>query len=318
QAWRAHVDRRYKPPFRARRSHTRRRPLHPCRPRPAGATPRPCPPLPSPRPRTRLRAPLRGRSAPRGVPGRRAPTSRAERRETSRARRPVGGARLPRAARSGARLRAPRARPAHLVAGRDARPLPRHRRAPRRRTGRRAPGDPRGQRRTALPPAPRRPGARVEAGSPPGRARPPLPPSAAPQGVTVRLDELLRDLEGDRVIAARLAHRHYRVPLKRARAEGLAVRTLQVPLTAGSRVARRVSVLLWPEERRLMRVKPPVIRHLAGVTACRLFLGAPIEFWRNDAGRPLGLLQPDGLWWQPHAGPDVAKAIEYDAGSYTR
>jgi len=134
----------------------------------------------------------------------------------------------------------------------------------------------------------------------------------------VRLDELLRDLEGDRVIAARLAHRHYRVPLKRARAEGLAVRTLQVPLTAGSRVARRVSVLLWPEERRLMRVKPPVIRHLAGVTACRLYLGAPIELWHNDAGRPLGLLQPDGLWWQPHAGPDVAKAIEYDAGSYTR
>src|SRR5690606_13684952 len=218
----------------------------------------------------------------------------------------------------GSRLQAPRVRPAHMVAGRDAQSLPRHRRAPRRRTGRRAPGDPRGQRRTALPPAPGRPDAPVAAGAAPGGVRPPLPPTAAPRGVTVRLDELLRDLEGDRVIAARLAHRHYRVPLKRARADGLAVRTLQVPPTAGSRVARRVSVLLWPEERRLLRVKPPVIRHLAGVTACRLYLGAPFELWHNDAGRPLGLLQPDGLWWQPHAGPDVAKAIEYDAGSYSR
>ena len=131
------------------------------------------------------------------------------------------------------------------------------------------------------------------------------------------IERLKTDLVVDRVIGAGAARSHYGVSTARARAAGLFVCRLLVGVTARSRRAERVHVIVSPLEDRLVHARESTVRHLAGVTATRLHVGAPAGAWRNEGGAPLALLQPDGFWRRPDVHDDALWAIEYDAGSYS-
>lgn len=129
-----------------------------------------------------------------------------------------------------------------------------------------------------------------------------------------RVERLYADLLTDRVISASRAYRHYRVPLRVARNEGIDVVTAWLTRTTSARRAHKTAFLVLDE--RALGQRPAALRHLAGATAVRLELGVPADDWRNDAGRPLALHVPDALWLRAD-GPTEAWAVEVDVGSYT-
>lgn len=129
-----------------------------------------------------------------------------------------------------------------------------------------------------------------------------------------RVEQLYADLLTDRVISAGRAYRHYRVPVSVARNEGIDVVAVWLTRTTSARRAHKSRLLALDE--RALGQRPAALRHLAGATAARLDLGVPADEWRNDAGRPLALHEPDALWLRPD-GPAGAWAIEIDMGSYT-
>lgn len=121
----------------------------------------------------------------------------------------------------------------------------------------------------------------------------------------------------DRVIGANASRAHYGVSPERAAAAGLLVCELSLGPTANSLVAEPVKVIVSPRQKRLMTAKESTLRHLAGVTATRLHMGASTAAWRNEGGAPLALLEPDGYWRRPDVFAGAVWAIEYDAGSYS-
>ncbi len=126
------------------------------------------------------------------------------------------------------------------------------------------------------------------------------------------------DLVVDRLIGANAARAHYGVSKERAAAAGLLLRELWLGPTANSQVQPPPpAVILSPREKRLLTARESTLRHLAGVTATRLHVGAPAEAWRNEGGAPLALLEPDGYWQRPDVHEGAIWAIEYDAGSYS-
>lgn len=129
--------------------------------------------------------------------------------------------------------------------------------------------------------------------------------------------KLKADLAVDRVIGAETARTHYGVTPRRARAAGLPVRRLWIKRTTSSYHSEEFDVIVSPRAKRLLTARESTLRHLAGVTATRLFLGAPSGAWRNEGGAPLALLQPDGYWSRPDVFEGAEWAIEYDAGSYS-
>ncbi len=133
------------------------------------------------------------------------------------------------------------------------------------------------------------------------------------------ISSLESDLVVDRVIGANAARAHYGVSKERAAAAGLLVRELWLGRTARSKVveAPRPTVIVSPREKRLLTARESTLRHLAGVTATRLHVGAPAAAWRNEGGAPLALLEPDGYWQRPDVYEGAVWAIEYDAGSYS-
>lgn len=126
------------------------------------------------------------------------------------------------------------------------------------------------------------------------------------------LDELYADLEVDRVIPAVMAFRRYRVTQKAARSVGLRVvrRSLERSAELGGKID--VSFLTLEDELASLAYAATRLRHLAGVTATRHALNAPVEAWRNRGGALGRGRQPDGTW-ESEAG---LVAIEYDAGGY--
>lgn len=133
------------------------------------------------------------------------------------------------------------------------------------------------------------------------------------------IEKLKADLVVDRVIGASAARAHYGVSKERAAAAGLLVRELWLGRTARSKVAEepRPTVIVSPREKRLLTARESTLRHLAGVTATRLHVGAPAAAWRNEGGAPLALLEPDGYWQRPDVHEGAVWAIEYDTGSYS-
>lgn len=132
------------------------------------------------------------------------------------------------------------------------------------------------------------------------------------------LSSLESDLVVDRVIGANAARAHYGVSKEHAAAAGLLVRELWLGPTANSQMQRPPpKVILSPREKRLLTARESTLRHLAGVTATRLHVGAPVAAWRNEGGAPLTLLEPDGYWQRPDVHEGAVWAIEYDAGSYS-
>lgn len=131
------------------------------------------------------------------------------------------------------------------------------------------------------------------------------------------LAALERDLLVDRVISERHALEGYGVSAALAKRAGLGVLKRNIRLTYSARSEVAVSLIVWPEESRLRRSSGNTLRHLAGVTALRLFLGAAAEDWENEGGARLARHLPDGYWRRPDVHAGAVWAIEYDAGSYS-
>lgn len=131
------------------------------------------------------------------------------------------------------------------------------------------------------------------------------------------LAALERDLAVDRVISERHALEGYGVSAGRARRAGLGVLARNVRLSHSARSEAAVTLIVWPEEERLRRASGSTLRHLAGVTALRLFLGAAVQDWENEGGARLARHLPDGYWQRPDVHAGAVWAIEYDAGSYS-
>lgn len=126
------------------------------------------------------------------------------------------------------------------------------------------------------------------------------------------LDELYADLEVDRVLPAVMAFRRYRVTQKAAKEVGILVtrRSLERSAELGGKIY--VAFLTLEDELASLKYAATRLRHLAGVTAMRHSLDAPVEAWRNRAGALGRGRQPDGTWQSK----DGVAAIEYDAGGY--
>lgn len=131
------------------------------------------------------------------------------------------------------------------------------------------------------------------------------------------LAALERDLAVDRVISERHALEGYGVSAARAKRAGLEVHRRRIGLTYSARSEVGVTLIVWPEESRLRRASGNTLRHLAGVTALRLCLGAAAEAWENEGGARQARLHPDGYWQRPDVHEGAVWAIEYDAGSYS-
>lgn len=132
------------------------------------------------------------------------------------------------------------------------------------------------------------------------------------------IEKLKADLVVDRVIGANAARAHYGVSKERAAAAGLLLRELWLGPTANSQMQTPPpKVIVSPREKRLLTARESTLRHLAGVTATRLHVGAPAAAWRNEGGAPLALLEPDGYWRRPDVFAGAVWAIEYDSGSYS-
>lgn len=130
------------------------------------------------------------------------------------------------------------------------------------------------------------------------------------------LGQLVRNLETDKVIAVPWALHHYGITREEIDGEGLEVVTRHMGLVHGRRAARTVELII-SENYSDGTVDSPTLRHLAGVTAMRLSLGASPSHWRNDAQRKLATEQPDGYWNRHNSSnPATWSPIEFDAGSY--
>jgi len=127
------------------------------------------------------------------------------------------------------------------------------------------------------------------------------------------LDDLYRDLEVDRVVPARLGRALYRVSGPAARRVGIVETVRSLERTAELGGPRDVA--FWTLEDALADplYAAPRIRHLAGVTAMRHVLQAPVEEWSNRGERLGRRNLPDGVW----EAPDGQVAIEYDASGYS-
>lgn len=128
------------------------------------------------------------------------------------------------------------------------------------------------------------------------------------------LPRLIEDLEIDKVMALPLALQHYQLSREAIELEGLNVLKRHATLADGSRENRLIELLL--SEDYAGSRDAPQLRHLAGVTAMRLALGAATADWHNDAARKMARQVPDGLWKRPGDNGQETWAIEYDAGSY--
>lgn len=126
------------------------------------------------------------------------------------------------------------------------------------------------------------------------------------------LDELYADLEVDRVIPAPMAFRLYRVTQKAAGSVGIRVVRRSLERSAELAGAFGVSFLTFEDALASPRYGAPRLRHLAGVTAMRHAVNAPVALWRNRGGALGRGRQPDGFW---ESATGVV-AIEYDAGGY--
>lgn len=126
------------------------------------------------------------------------------------------------------------------------------------------------------------------------------------------LDALYADLEVDRVIPARMAFKLYRVTQKAARGVGIRVvrRSLERSAELGGKMD--VSFLTLEDDLASLKYAATRLRHLAGVTATRHVLDAPVEAWSNRGGALGRGRQPDGTW----ESEEGLVAIEYDAGGY--
>lgn len=136
-------------------------------------------------------------------------------------------------------------------------------------------------------------------------------------GGSVSLAALERDLVVDRGISARHALEGYGVSVSQATRAGLGVLERRIGLTYSARSEVDVTLIVWPEEARLRRASGSTLRHLAGVTAVRLVVGAAAVDWENEGGARVARHLPDGYWQRPDVYAGAVWAIEYDAGSYS-
>lgn len=128
------------------------------------------------------------------------------------------------------------------------------------------------------------------------------------------LSGLIADLTVDKVMALSLALEHYRVSRAEIELEGLTLLQRHATLADGSRKEQLVELLVSDDF--AMPLGATQLRHLAGVSAMRLALGAACNDWRNDAERKMARLVPDGLWERSSSMGRETWAIEYDANSY--
>jgi len=126
------------------------------------------------------------------------------------------------------------------------------------------------------------------------------------------LDALYADLEVDRVIPGRMAFELYRVTQKAARGVGILARRRSLERSAELGGKIDVTFLTLEDELASLKYAATRLRHLAGVTAMRHVLDAPVGAWRNRGGALGRGRQPDGTW----ECEDGLVAIEYDAGGY--
>lgn len=129
--------------------------------------------------------------------------------------------------------------------------------------------------------------------------------------------KLLADLQVDRVTTLGFAQRRYGVTRKEVDAVGILVRPAHVAVSTSAQNAMQVDFLLRASEPTLARMDVARLRHLAGVTALRHELEAPIDEWASTADAVDALLVPDALW-RLRGVEGVFRAIEFDAGSYSR
>jgi len=127
------------------------------------------------------------------------------------------------------------------------------------------------------------------------------------------LDELYRDLEVDRVVPALMGRALYRVSGTAARSVGIVETVRSLERTAELGGSRNVA--FWTLEDALADplYAATRLRHLAGVTAMRHVLRAPIEDWSNRGERLARRNVPDGVW----NALEGKVAIEYDASGYS-
>jgi len=127
------------------------------------------------------------------------------------------------------------------------------------------------------------------------------------------LDELYRDLEVDRVVPALMGRALYRVSGTAARSVGIVETVRSLERTAELGGPR--NVVFWTLEDLLTDplYAATRLRHLAGVTAMRHVLGAPVEEWSNRGERLARRNLPDGNW----NAPEGKIALEYDAAGYS-
>lgn len=130
------------------------------------------------------------------------------------------------------------------------------------------------------------------------------------------LAALERDLAVDRVISERHALEGYGVSAVRAKRAGLEVLKRNIKPTYSATKEVNATLIVCSEEERLRCASGNTLRHLAGVTALRLFLGASTEDWENEGGARQARHLPDGYWQRPDVHAGAVWAIEYDAGSY--
>lgn len=126
------------------------------------------------------------------------------------------------------------------------------------------------------------------------------------------LDELYRDLEVDRLVPALMGRALYGVSGTAAKSVGVVELVRSLERTAELGGARNVA--FWTLEDALASplYAAARLRHLAGVTAMRHVLRAPVEEWSNRGERLGRRNMPDGVW----NALEGKVAIEYDASGY--
>ncbi|HEX7021327.1 MAG TPA: replication-relaxation family protein [Trueperaceae bacterium] len=116
----------------------------------------------------------------------------------------------------------------------------------------------------------------------------------------------------DRALSTGQVQRRYGLAESALQASGLPLATAYLAPTRGSYRYRRVVFVV--ATRKLARLDPNSLRHLAGVAELRALLGVAGDAWRSAAAARYRPNTPDAFWKSERG----TIAIEYDVGSYSR
>ena len=143
-----------------------------------------------------------------------------------------------------------------------------------------------------------------------------LSPTRTPLRASERegaLERLAEALRCDLALSEGQLSRHFGlVPLEKE-ARGLGLHVVRAVLNPSHHANRLLEVSFYTPYLWVVRLGPPLLRHLAGVGEMRQILGVPAGEWRTDTHRIHHREQPDAYWYS-RIGP---VAVEYDAGSYS-